>query len=157
VRSFWSGAPPFGDDRKVVDEVVNVPGKKAWRFHFLLRGSRRNIRLIPIRYNHTDALLEASSRSPRPQNSIATLRGRKSHIVVVALATLVGCAPLAEVRETNPRLSAQYGTLPQLQRAEQEIASGQEVKRTDPDRAIGSSIHFRVSRMHDSQRRFVGR
>jgi hypothetical protein len=66
------------------------------------------------------------------------LRRRKSHIVLVAaLATLVGCAPLAEVHETNPRLSAQPGTLPQLQRAEQEIANGQEVKRTDPVRAIG--------------------
>lgn len=81
-----------------------------------------------------------------------------SHIVLVAaLATLVGCAPLAEVREINPRLGAQHGILTQLQRAEQQIANGQEVKRTDPDRAIGSSIHFRVSRMHDSQRRFVGR
>jgi hypothetical protein len=37
---------------KFIDEVVNVPGKKAWRFHFLLRGPRRNIRLIPIRHNH---------------------------------------------------------------------------------------------------------
>jgi pimeloyl-ACP methyl ester carboxylesterase len=66
------------------------------------------------------------------------LRRRKSHIVLVAaLATLVGCAPLAEVHETNPRLSAQPGTMPPLQRAEQEIANGQEVKRTDPGRAIG--------------------
>ena len=38
---------------KFMDEVVNVPGKKAWRFHFLLRGPQRNIKLIAIRYKHT--------------------------------------------------------------------------------------------------------
>ena len=37
---------------KFMDEVVNVPGKKTWRFHFLLRAHRKNIRLIPIRHNH---------------------------------------------------------------------------------------------------------
>jgi hypothetical protein len=37
---------------KFMDEVVNVPGKKAWRFHFLPRAPRKNIRLIPIRHNH---------------------------------------------------------------------------------------------------------
>lgn len=66
------------------------------------------------------------------------VRRKNSHLVLVgALVTLVGCAPLADVREINPRLGAQHGTLPQLQRAEQQIANGQEVKRTDPDRAIG--------------------
>ena len=53
------------------------------------------------------------------------------------LATLSGCAPLATVRETNPRLGAQYGTSPQLQRAEQQIAAGQQLKASHPDRAIG--------------------
>ncbi|HEV2716966.1 MAG TPA: hypothetical protein VGU64_17005, partial [Terriglobales bacterium] len=69
------------------------------------------------------------------------VRSGKSHIVLAAaLATLVGCAPLAQVREINPKLGTQHGTLPQLQRAEQQIANGQEVKRTDPDRAIGSYL-----------------
>ena len=61
-------------------------------------------------------------------------------VLVGALATLVGCAPLAEVREINPRLGAQHGTPPQLQRAEQQIANGQEVKRTAPNKAIGSYL-----------------
>jgi pimeloyl-ACP methyl ester carboxylesterase len=69
------------------------------------------------------------------------VRRKNSHLVLVgALVTLVGCAPLAEVREINPRLGAQHGTLPQLQRAEQQIANGQEVKRTDPDKAIASYL-----------------
>jgi pimeloyl-ACP methyl ester carboxylesterase len=70
------------------------------------------------------------------------VRSRNSQVVVLvgALAILVGCAPLAEVREINPRLGAQHGTLPQLQRAEQQIAIGQEVKRTAPNKAIGSYL-----------------
>src|SRR4029453_16093557 len=69
------------------------------------------------------------------------VRSRSSQVVLVgALATLVGCAPLAEVREINPRLGAQHGTLPQLQRAEQQIANGQEVKRTASNKAIGSYL-----------------
>ena len=69
------------------------------------------------------------------------VRSRNSQVVLVgALATLVGCTPLAEVREINPRLGAQHGTLPQLQRAEQQIANGQEVKRTAPNKAIGSYL-----------------
>jgi pimeloyl-ACP methyl ester carboxylesterase len=58
-------------------------------------------------------------------------------LLVAALATLGACAPLAEVREINPRLGAQHGTLPQLQRAEQAIGEGQKLQRSDPDRAIG--------------------
>src|ERR1700745_3249883 len=66
------------------------------------------------------------------------IRSRNSQVVLIgALAILVGCAPLAEVREINPRLGAQHGTVPQLQRAEEQIANGQKVKRSDPDRAVG--------------------
>ena len=62
----------------------------------------------------------------------------KTHIVVIALlATLSGCAPLATVRETSPRLGGPYGTSPQLQRAEQQIAAGQQLKTSHPDRATG--------------------
>ena len=69
------------------------------------------------------------------------VRSRNSQVVLVgALATLVGCAPLAEVREINPRLGAQHGTLPQLQRAEQQIANGQELERAAPNKAIGSYL-----------------
>ena len=42
-----------------------------------------------------------------------------------------------QVRETNPRLGAQYGTSPQLQRAEQQIAAGQQLTASHPDRATG--------------------
>jgi pimeloyl-ACP methyl ester carboxylesterase len=66
------------------------------------------------------------------------VRRSKTHIVVIAaLATLSGCAPLATVRETSPRLGTQYGTSPQLQRAEQQIAAGQQLKASHPDRATG--------------------
>src|SRR4030095_4390222 len=66
------------------------------------------------------------------------VRSRNSQIVLVAaLATLGACAPLAEVREINPRLGAQHGKLPQLQRAEQAIGEGQKLQRSDPERAIG--------------------
>ena len=66
----------------------------------------------------------------------AQVRRSKTHIVVIAaLATLGGCAPLATVRETNPRLGAEYGISPQLQRAEQQIAAGQQLKASHPDRA----------------------
>jgi pimeloyl-ACP methyl ester carboxylesterase len=64
-------------------------------------------------------------------------RSKACIVIIAALATLGGCAPLAEVRTTSPRLGTQYGTSAQLQRAAQQIASGQEVKRTHPDRAIG--------------------
>ena len=68
----------------------------------------------------------------------AQVRRSKTHIVVIAvLATLSGCAPLATVRETSPRLGTQYGTSPQLQRAEQQIAAGQQLKASHPDRATG--------------------
>ena len=68
----------------------------------------------------------------------AQLRRSKTYgVLVVALVTLGACAPLAEVREINPRLGAQPGTVPQLHRAEQAIADSQRLERTDPNRAIG--------------------
>ena len=68
----------------------------------------------------------------------AQVKRSKTHIVVIAaLATLSGCAPLATVRETRPRLGGQQGTSPQLQRAEQQIAAGQQLKASHPDRATG--------------------
>jgi pimeloyl-ACP methyl ester carboxylesterase len=67
-------------------------------------------------------------------------QGRRSKtriLVIAALAALGGCAPLAEVRTTNPRLGAQHGTQFQLERAERQIADGQELKHRDPYRAVG--------------------
>ena len=64
-------------------------------------------------------------------------RSRTQILLVAALATLGACAPLAEVREINPRLGAQHGTLPQLQRAERAIADAENVKHTDPKKGIG--------------------
>ena len=55
---------------------------------------------------------------------------RPSIRLTVALSTLAtasllsGCAPLAKVSETKPRLGAQHGTIPELRRAEQAIADG---------------------------------
>src|SRR4029077_5376596 len=66
------------------------------------------------------------------------VRRSKTHIVIVAaLATLGGCAPLAEVRETRPRLGPQYGTSPQLQRIEQQIAHGQQLNGSHAVTALG--------------------
>jgi pimeloyl-ACP methyl ester carboxylesterase len=59
------------------------------------------------------------------------------HIVVAALATLAACAPLAQVHQVSPSLGAQHGTSSQLQRAEQQIAAGQQLKASHPDRATG--------------------
>jgi pimeloyl-ACP methyl ester carboxylesterase len=62
-------------------------------------------------------------------------RSKTYILVLLALATLSACAPLAAVRETNPRIGAQHGT-----RAEQAIAGGQELQRNDPQRAIASYL-----------------
>ena len=64
-------------------------------------------------------------------------RSRTQILLVAALVTLSACAPLAEVRETNPRLGTPHGTVPQLQRAEQTIADAENVKHTDPKKGIG--------------------
>jgi pimeloyl-ACP methyl ester carboxylesterase len=67
-------------------------------------------------------------------------RSKTGILVIAALTTHGACAPLAQVREINPRLGSQYGTSPQLQRVEQQIANGQELKRSDPERAVGSYL-----------------
>ena len=69
-------------------------------------GSKRvSVQMSRIRLSHKFALIKRS----------------KTHICcLAALATLGACAPLAKVREINPRLGAQHGTLPQLQRAERQ-------------------------------------
>jgi pimeloyl-ACP methyl ester carboxylesterase len=64
-------------------------------------------------------------------------RSQTKILLILALATLGACAPLAEVRQINPRLGAQYGTPPQLHEAEQSIAVAENFKRTDPERAVG--------------------
>ncbi len=58
-------------------------------------------------------------------------------MAVVALATLGACAPLAEVRQINPRLGAQHGTPTQLHGAEQSIAYAENFKRTNPEKSVG--------------------
>ena len=58
-------------------------------------------------------------------------------LLVAAVATLSACAPLAQVREVNPRLGAQHGALPQLQLAEQAITGAEQLQWTNPNRAIG--------------------
>jgi hypothetical protein len=42
-------------------------------------------------------------------------RSQTKILLIFALATLGACAPLAEVRQINPKLGAQHGTPPQLQ------------------------------------------
>jgi pimeloyl-ACP methyl ester carboxylesterase len=58
-------------------------------------------------------------------------------LLVAAVAMLSACAPLAQVREVNPRLGAQYGTSFQLQCAEQQIAAGQQLRASHPEQAVG--------------------
>jgi pimeloyl-ACP methyl ester carboxylesterase len=84
------------------------------------------------------------------------VRRSKTHIVVIAaLATLGGCAPLAEVRETSPRLGAHYGASPQLRRAEQQIAAGQQLKASHPEQAVGcylASVESTTSELRKNPR-----
>ena len=83
--------------------------------------------------NKTNWFLRTSYRctgSPSKRNHALVL-------LIAALATLGACAPLAEVRELNPKLAAPRGTLSQLRGAEQAIAYGEKLKRTDPKKAIG--------------------
>ena len=65
------------------------------------------------------------------------LRRSKAYIVILLALALGACAPLAQVREVNPRLGAQRGSPLELQRAEHAIAEGQKLERIDPHRAIG--------------------
>ena len=64
-------------------------------------------------------------------------RSQTQTLAVVALATLGACAPLAEVRQINPRLGAQHGTPTQLHGAEQSIAYAENFKRTNPEKSVG--------------------
>ena len=67
-----------------------------------------------------------------------TIEGGKTRVVLLAaLVTLTACAPLAQVREVNPRLAAAHGTSAQLHRAEEATADGEQLQRSDPNRAIG--------------------
>ena len=58
-------------------------------------------------------------------------------VVLVALATLSACAPLVEVRQVNPKLGALDGRSSELQRAERAVADAENIKRTDPTKAVG--------------------
>jgi pimeloyl-ACP methyl ester carboxylesterase len=84
------------------------------------------------------------------------VRRSKTRIVVIAaLATLSGCAPLATVRETTPRLGAQYGTSFQLQRAEQQIAAGEQLRASHPEQAVGcylASVESTTSELRKNPR-----
>jgi pimeloyl-ACP methyl ester carboxylesterase len=64
-------------------------------------------------------------------------RSQTQILLIVALATLDACAPLVEVRQINPKLTAQHGTPPQLHGAEQSIAYADNFKRTNPEKAVG--------------------
>ena len=59
------------------------------------------------------------------------LRRSKPYIVILVLA-LSACAPLAQVREVKPKLLDTHGTA-----AEQAIARGQDLQRSDPNKAVG--------------------
>ena len=86
------------------------------------------------------AAAQKINRFSRTGECCIALRIKRSqtHILLVAaLAMLGACAPLAEVREVNPKLGATHGTLPQLKPAEQAITEGQRLQRSDPDKAIG--------------------
>jgi pimeloyl-ACP methyl ester carboxylesterase len=67
-------------------------------------------------------------------------RSKACIVIIAALATLGGCAPLAQVRTTSPRLGTPYGTSAQLQRAEQQIAAGQQLRASHPHQAVGSYL-----------------
>ena len=86
------------------------------------------------------AAAQTNDRFSRTSERCMTSRIKRNQalvLLVAALATLGACAPLAEVREVNPKLGAAHGTLPQLKSAEQAIAEGQRLQRSDPDKAIG--------------------
>jgi pimeloyl-ACP methyl ester carboxylesterase len=66
------------------------------------------------------------------------LRRSKAYIVILLALALGACAPLAQVREVEPKFrAAQHATSPRLQEAERAIAAGQQLQRRDPDRAAG--------------------
>src|SRR5262252_9549755 len=78
-------------------------------------------------------------------------RGKFCIVIIAAVATLDGCTPLAEVRTSSPRLGTQYGTSAQLQRAEQQIAAGQQLRASHPREAVGcylAGIESTTSELH---------
>ncbi len=86
------------------------------------------------------AAAQKTNRFSRTNYRCITSRIKRNQALVLLLAALVtlgACAPLAEVRQINPKLGAQHGALPQLHRAEQAIANAENFKRTDPKRAVG--------------------
>jgi pimeloyl-ACP methyl ester carboxylesterase len=97
------------------------------------------------------------SRLYRARKTVSKqVRRSKTRIVVIAaLATLGACAPLAEVRETSPRLGAHYGTSLQLQRAEQQIAAGEQLRASHPEQAVGcylASVESTTSELRKNPR-----
>ena len=69
---------------------------------------------------------------------VALIKTSQTQIILIAaLTVLSACAPLAQVREISPKLGARYASRPQLHRAEEAIASGEQLQRSDPNRAIG--------------------
>ena len=64
-------------------------------------------------------------------------RGSEAWILLPILFALTACAPLASVREVHPKLRPQPATSPEIHKAEQAIAAGQQLQRSDPNRAIG--------------------
>ena len=86
------------------------------------------------------AAVQKTNRISRANYRCITSRIKRNQalvLLVAALATLGACAPLAEVREVNPKLGAQRGMQPQLHRAEQAIADGKELQRVDSKKAVG--------------------
>jgi len=69
--------------------------------------------------------------------AVNQLRRSKAYIVILVALAVGACAPLAQVQEVKPRLSAQRTSVPELQRAENAIAEGQKLERIDPHKAIG--------------------
>lgn len=67
----------------------------------------------------------------------ALVKRSQTQILLVAAVALGACAPLAEVHEITPKLGAQYGARPQLHRAEEAIADGEQLQRSDPKKAVG--------------------
>src|SRR5215470_3994923 len=64
-------------------------------------------------------------------------RSKTRILLAAALAALSACAPLAQVREVNPRLGAPPGVPSQLQRSERAVAAAENLKRKDPNIAVG--------------------
>ena len=86
------------------------------------------------------AAAQKTNRFSRTSYRCITSRIKRNQALVFLLAALVtlgACAPLAEVRQINPKLGAQHGALPQLHRAEQGIADAENFKLTDPKKAVG--------------------